>query len=169
MGFDPSQPAYVAWLGVTQYLTDEAVGATLDVIGGLCSGTEPAMEYLVPAEMRDARGQALADFFMPRAAAFGEPWLTFLTPTDIARMLAARGMAVLHNVGRSDQIDALLWKRSDGLPAHTSWDGSLRLSWRTTPSTRARQRGSPPVPSERLRFAVRRSDVRARAHRVSGS
>jgi methyltransferase (TIGR00027 family) len=118
MRFDPSRPAFVSWLGVTQYLTDEAIAVTLDVIGGFCSGTELAMEYLLPAEMRDEAGQALADFFMPQAAAFGEPWLTFLTPVDVSGLLAARGIAVLDDVGRSDQIDPLLWERSDGLRPH---------------------------------------------------
>ena len=46
MGFDSSQPAFISWLGVTQYLTEEAIRATLDVIGGLCAGTELVMEYL---------------------------------------------------------------------------------------------------------------------------
>ena len=69
------------------------------------------MEYLLPAEMRDEAGQALAGFFMPQAAALGEPWLTFLTPVDVAGLLAARGIAVLDNVGRSDQIDPVLWER----------------------------------------------------------
>ncbi len=118
MGFDRTQPAFVAWLGVTQYLTAEAIGATLDAIGDLCVGSELAIEYLVPTQMRDAAGQALADFFIPRATALGEPWLTFLTPTEISGLLAARGMTVLDDVGRSNQIDAALWERSDGLRPH---------------------------------------------------
>jgi methyltransferase (TIGR00027 family) len=117
-GFDPSRPAFVAWLGVTQYLTEQAIDATLEVIGGFCAGTELAIEYLVPVEMRDADGQALADFFMPRAAAFGEPWLTFLTPTEIAGILKSRGMVVLDDVGRREQIDPGLWERSDALRPH---------------------------------------------------
>jgi methyltransferase (TIGR00027 family) len=118
MGFDSSQPAFISWLGVTQYLTEEAIRATLDVIGGLCAGTELVMEYLVPAQMRDGAGRALADFFMPRAAAAGEPWLTFLTPADTDGLLAARGMVVSADVGRRDQIDQSLWERSDGLRPH---------------------------------------------------
>jgi hypothetical protein len=76
------------------------------------------MEYLVPDELRDAAGRALADYFMPRAAAFGEPWLTFLTPNDGAALLAACGMAVLDDAPRRDQIDPALWQRADGLRPH---------------------------------------------------
>ncbi len=70
---------FLSWLGVTQYLTTEAIGQTLDVIGGFAAGTELVMEYLVPADLRDEAGQEVADYFMPRAAASAEPWLTFLT------------------------------------------------------------------------------------------
>lgn len=118
MGFDPSHPAFISWLGVTQYLTAEAIRATLDVIGGLCAGTELVMEYLVPAQMRDGAGRALADFFMPRAAAAGEPWLTFLTPADAVGLLSARGMVVSADVDRREQIDPSLWERSDELRPH---------------------------------------------------
>ena len=117
-GFDPSQPAFVSWLGVTQYLTDHAIEATLDVIASFSVGTELAIEYLLPAVLRDEAGQALADFFMPRAATFGEPWVTFLTPAQLAGLLVERGMVVLDDVGRTDQIEAVLWERSDGLRPH---------------------------------------------------
>lgn len=118
MGFDRSRPAFVTWLGVSQYLTAEAIATTLEEIGGFCAGTELVMEYLLPAELRDAAGQALADFFMPRAAASGEPWLTFITQADMSGLLAARGMVVIDDVGRRDQINASLWERSDGLRPH---------------------------------------------------
>lgn len=118
VGFDRSRSAFVSWLGVSQYLTDDAIGATLDVISGFARGTELVMEYLLPAERRDEAGRALAEFFMPRAAAFGEPWVTFLTPTDIVERLAAGGMVVVDDVGRRDQIDPVLWERSDALHPH---------------------------------------------------
>jgi methyltransferase (TIGR00027 family) len=117
-GFDPSQPAFVSWLGVTQYLTPEAIGGTLAVIGGFAQGTELVMEYLVPREMRDDAGQALAQLFMPHAVASGEPWLTFFTPAGIEELLAARGLVGTEDLGRRDQIDASLWERSDGLRPH---------------------------------------------------
>jgi methyltransferase (TIGR00027 family) len=117
-GFDPSRPAFVSWLGVTQYLTTHAIRATLDVIGGLATGTELVMEYLVPAELRDEAGQEVADYFMPRAAASAEPWLTFLTPTETAEALAARSMLVIDDVDRERQIARRLWQRSDRLHPH---------------------------------------------------
>jgi len=117
-GFDPSRPAFLSWLGVTQYLTTDAIGATLDVIGGFAAGTELVMEYLVPTELRDGAGQEVADYFMPRAAASAEPWLTFLTPSETAAALAARSLVVIDDVDREHQVPRLLWQRSDRLHPH---------------------------------------------------
>jgi O-methyltransferase involved in polyketide biosynthesis len=33
LGFEPTRPAFVSWLGVTQYLTDDAIRVTLRTIG----------------------------------------------------------------------------------------------------------------------------------------
>jgi methyltransferase (TIGR00027 family) len=117
-GFDRARPTFISWLGVSQYLSEEAIAATLDDISRFAGASELVMEYLVPAEMRDEAGQAVAEFFMPFAAAVGEPWLTFLVPSDAARLLAARAMVVIDDVGRKDQIDPVLWKRSDTLHPH---------------------------------------------------
>jgi methyltransferase (TIGR00027 family) len=117
-GFDPSRPAFLSWLGVTQYLSTEAIGATLDVIGGFAAGTELVMEYLVPAELRDEAGQELADYFMPSAAASTEPWVTFLTPIETAEALAARSLVVIDDLDREHQIARKLWLRSDRLHPH---------------------------------------------------
>jgi methyltransferase (TIGR00027 family) len=118
LGFDRSQPAFVSWLGVTQYLRPDAIAATLGAIGGLQPGSELVMEYLVPAQLRDRAGQAVADFFMSRAAAVGEPWLTFLTPADVRELLAASGLAVVDDVSRREHVDPSLWRRSDRLAPH---------------------------------------------------
>jgi methyltransferase (TIGR00027 family) len=117
-GLDHSEPAFVSRLGVSQYLSRSAITATLDVIGGLSPGSELVMEYLVPAPLRDAGGQAIAAFFMPLAAAVDEPWLTFLTPAEMRDMLAASRVTAVDDVGRREMIDASLWRRSDHLRPH---------------------------------------------------
>src|SRR6266498_860248 len=61
-GLDPSTPALVSWLGVSFYLTPEAVAATLAAIGGLAPGTELVVEYALPPGLRDATGRAYAEF-----------------------------------------------------------------------------------------------------------
>ena len=86
-GFDPSAPAMVSWLGVSMYLTAEAVAATLATVGGLAAGTELVMEYALPPDLRDEAGRAYASFALPVAEQRGEPWLSFLTPEQLAALL----------------------------------------------------------------------------------
>jgi methyltransferase (TIGR00027 family) len=116
-GFDPSHPAVVSWLGVTMYLTREAIGQTLAVIGGFAPGTEVIVDYMVPPGLRDEAGQAYVDLLGPVTAERGEPWLTFLGPDDMSVILEERGFEVIEHVQQRDAIDPALWKRSDPLRA----------------------------------------------------
>jgi methyltransferase (TIGR00027 family) len=117
-GFDRSRPAFLTWLGVTQYLPIDAISRTLEVLAGFAAGTELVMEYLLPGGLRDHGGRTLAEFFMPKAAAAGEPWTTFLTPAQARGLVITHGWRVVEDVGRQDQVEASLWQRRDALRPH---------------------------------------------------
>jgi O-methyltransferase involved in polyketide biosynthesis len=111
----------VSWLGVSMYLTGEAVVATLAAVGGLAAGSELVMEYALPPELRDQTGQAYADFALPVAAERGEPWLSCFTPEQLSGLLAANGLTVAEQVRQQDAVPAALWRRTDALrPADLS-------------------------------------------------
>jgi methyltransferase (TIGR00027 family) len=114
-GLDPSAPALVSWLGVSMYLTDDAVAATLAAVGGLAAGTELVMEYALPPELRDDAGAAYAGFALPVAEERGEPWLSFFTPEQLSSLLEAQGMTAAEQVRQRDAVPAALWRRSDAL------------------------------------------------------
>ena len=114
-GFDPSRPAFVSWLGVTMYLTRDAVGRTLGVIGGFAAGTEIVVEYMLPEDLRDAGGQAYVQMVTPAAAERGEPWLTFLRPPEMSALLTGHGFEVLDQVGQRASVDGAVWDRSGSL------------------------------------------------------
>lgn len=114
-GFDTSRPAVVSWLGVTMYLSREAVADTLAVLGALAPGTELVVDYLLPKELRDAAGQTYVELVSRFAAEQGEPWRTYLAPDEIAAMLAEHGFEVIENVGQRAAVGADLWNRDDAL------------------------------------------------------
>jgi methyltransferase (TIGR00027 family) len=114
-GFDPSVPALVSWLGVSMYLTADAVAASLAAVGGLAAGTELVMEYALPPELRDETGAAYAGFALPVAEQRGEPWLSFFTPSQLSSLLRDQGMAATEQVRQHDAVPAALWRRSDAL------------------------------------------------------
>lgn len=114
-GFDPAVPAFVSWLGVTMYLTREAIGQTLKAVSGFAAGSEIVVDHMLPAELRDAAGQAYVDAVMPTAAEQGEPWLSFLAPPDMAALLREHGLEVVEHVRQRETVDAALWNRADPL------------------------------------------------------
>jgi methyltransferase (TIGR00027 family) len=114
-GFDASRPALVSWLGVTMYLTQEAIGEILGALGHFAPGTDIIADYLLPAGMRDPAGETYAELVAPVAAQRGEPWLSFFTPGDMSALLARHGFRPVEHVRHRDAVDAATWHRTDSL------------------------------------------------------
>jgi methyltransferase (TIGR00027 family) len=114
-GFDPAAPAFVSWLGVTMYLTTEAIGRTFAELAMLAPGSEVVADYMLPAGMRDEAGNTYVELVGPSTAERGEPWLTFLSPADMSQLLARHGLRPLRHVAQRDIGDATTWRRSDSL------------------------------------------------------
>jgi methyltransferase (TIGR00027 family) len=114
-GFDGSTPALVSWLGVTMYLTRDAIAATLAALGGLAPGSEVIADYMLPAGLRDDAGAVYGSLVAQASAERGEPWLSCLTPEEAADLARAAGFAAVRNVPQRDAIPAALWQRSDAL------------------------------------------------------
>ena len=114
-GFDPAQPALFGWLGVTMYLTRDAISRVLTAIGSFAPGTELIADYMLPASLRDAAANSYAELVGAVAAERGEPWLTFLSPGEASELLAAHGLEPAEHVHQRDAIDGALWRRSDSL------------------------------------------------------
>src|SRR5690242_13310121 len=114
-GLDPAAPAFVSWLGVTMYLTAEAIGATLASLSRLAPGSELVTDYMLTADLRDADGVTYADLVMPDSERRGEPWLSFFTPEQMTGLLARHGFTGVRDVRQRDSISAALWERTDPL------------------------------------------------------
>jgi len=114
-GFDESEPAVVAWLGVTMYLTPQAVARTLTALGGLAPGSEVIADYLLPEGERDEAGSAYATLVAQASAGQGEPWRSFFTPAQIAALAHGAGFDTVLSVRQRDTVPAALWQRADSL------------------------------------------------------
>jgi len=112
-GLDPAAPAFVSWLGVTMYLTAEAIGATLASLSRLAPGSELVTDYMLTADLRDADGVTYADLVMPDSERRGEPWLSFFTPEQMTGLLTRHGFTGVRDVRQQDSISAALWERTD--------------------------------------------------------
>jgi methyltransferase (TIGR00027 family) len=114
-GFDAAAPAVISWLGVTMYLTAEAVAETLAAVAGFAPGTELIADYLLPAGARDEAGALYGRLVAQASATHGEPWRSFFTPDQMAHLAGRAGFGAVRAVSQRDTIPAELWHRADSL------------------------------------------------------
>ena len=98
-GFDRERPVAVVWLGVTVYLTADAIEETVARVAGLSSArTDLVLDYSehdpgtgAGARRRTARAN--------RVASIGEPWLTHFTPSELASLFERHGFDEVEDLG----------------------------------------------------------------------
>jgi methyltransferase (TIGR00027 family) len=76
-GYRTDARGLFSWLGVTMYLSTDAIFGTLRVVAGLAPGTEIIFEYNVPKDLVDEETQKILAAAMTAAQARGEPQQTF--------------------------------------------------------------------------------------------
>jgi methyltransferase (TIGR00027 family) len=114
-GFDAAAPAVIGWLGVTMYLTGEAVAATMTAIAGLAPGSELIADYMLPEGSRDEAGALYGRLVAQASAERGEPWRSCFTPAEMEDLAARAGFCDIRAVAQRDTIPAPLWQRTDVL------------------------------------------------------
>jgi len=113
-GVDVNAPAFFSWLGVTMYLSEEAVDQVLRTVGGLPSGTEIVLTFATPPDPLEE--PARLDFAQ-RAAEVGEPWITFFTPPALEERLRSFGFTTVKFLTPEAAREQYFSHRSDGLEA----------------------------------------------------
>ena len=83
-GFDPHKRTFVLWLGVTPYLTEEAVFATLSELARLPGGAEVVFDYAnPPGAIPEGNARDFHREMAERVAASGEPFRCFLDSAEL--------------------------------------------------------------------------------------
>ncbi len=88
-GTDRGEPAFFSWLGVTMYLEEAAIDATLRTIAAFAPGSEVALTFRQPL---DGTGSTLA----ARVSDLGEPYVSFFTPDEIEAKLRHTGFSSIN-------------------------------------------------------------------------
>ena len=105
-GFDPGAPAYVAWWGVSFFLTEDAVGTTMTDVASLAArGSRFAFDYLDESVVDGTttfRGAARARAAVARR---GEPYRFGLSHDRAAQFVQSYGFAVEQNFSLPDLAD----------------------------------------------------------------
>ncbi|MGA8922450.1 MAG: class I SAM-dependent methyltransferase [Candidatus Dormiibacterota bacterium] len=121
VGFTTGDSAFVSWLGVSFYLDPESVAAALTGLASVAPGSELAMDYVLPPELRDEGGQTYAGFAVPAAESSGEPWRSAFTPAAMERLPSGNGFETLEHASQRDCVQPSLWQRSDALQPIGLW------------------------------------------------
>ncbi|MBN1667977.1 MAG: class I SAM-dependent methyltransferase [Anaerolineales bacterium] len=124
--YDPRQPSFFSWLGVTFYLEKAVVWDTLTAIRGVAAaGSSLVFDYIEPqgfdpvvAAVRMQRMQAIV-------ARVGEPMRTWLDPAVLAVELARAGFHLKESLSPAEIEGRYFAGRTDGYHAfehvHFAW------------------------------------------------
>ena len=134
-GLDPERAVFFNWMGVTYYLTGNAILdnlARLAEIGG--PGTEVVFDYLIAAECVPPEDRALFAAMMAFVEKRGEPMISRFDPAEAATVLNPGGLwDVLRNESPADHRRRYLGDCTDVPPlAPITWSLHLRRRPRTS-------------------------------------
>jgi methyltransferase (TIGR00027 family) len=116
-GFDFCSKTLCSWLGVTQYLSLDAIRGTLEFVLSLPHSSEIVFSFILPFEMSPP-GEADALAMVARKSAeVGEPWLTTISPDDLKARLRMMGFSDIIHLTPEQAHDRYLRDRRDGLQA----------------------------------------------------
>lgn len=114
-GFDPREPAFFSWLGVTMYLTPEAITATLRFIASLPRGGGVALDYSLPSSELNWIERLIRRHFAKKVARMGEPFRTHFTPADMRDLFMRCGFHHISDIGAAEINARYFTGRADGL------------------------------------------------------
>jgi O-methyltransferase involved in polyketide biosynthesis len=96
-GFQQSSPAFFTWLGVVPYLTQDAIGRTLDYMSSI-QNSEVVFDYMEPP---DAFSEELREIEKKRdeqLKKIGERSVSHFEPAGIAAILRSHGFCAIEDI-----------------------------------------------------------------------
>ncbi len=122
-GFRSDEPTFFAWLGVSMYLTPDAVMATLKFVADTaCAGGGIVFDYIAPdtskSLLRRLRLRALRTW----VSMVGEPWRAVFDPHTLSAALTELGFGEITDMGSQEINHRYFSEPAQGLavrgPAH---------------------------------------------------
>ena len=125
-GFDAERPAFFSWLGVTYYLTVEAIRETLDGIAACAApGSFLLLDYKLPTSSLAPCARAVADKLDTFVKRLGEPMASAFTELALHDELRRIGGLPLDSVPPQEQARRYLADREDVDPPASNFAFAL--------------------------------------------
>jgi len=114
--YDSARPAFFSWLGVTMYLTGDAIRATLHSLrGSAAAGSQLVFDYLDRAVFEPGNQSPTRSRLFETVRRVGEPIIFGFDPSTLGAELAAQGFRLLEDLGPEAQEELFYRNRADGL------------------------------------------------------
>ena len=103
-GFRQRSPAFFTWLGVVPYLTEDAIGRTLDYLSSI-PNSEVVFDYMEPPEAFSGELRQLEKERTEQLKKMGERSMSRFEPAAMAAMLRSHGFGAIEDIGfRGDPV-----------------------------------------------------------------
>ncbi|HKR32524.1 MAG TPA: SAM-dependent methyltransferase [Terriglobales bacterium] len=96
-GFQQNSPTFFTWLGVVPYLTENAVGTTLDYISSI-QNSEVVFDYMEPPQAFPDEMRELITKRTEELKRTGERWASRFEPADVVAILRSRGFRDIEDI-----------------------------------------------------------------------
>jgi methyltransferase (TIGR00027 family) len=95
--FQENLPAFFTWLGVVPYLTQDAVGSTLDYIASI-QNSEVVFDYMEPPEAFSEELRELVKERTEQLEKIHERWASHFEPASMASILRSHGFCNIDDI-----------------------------------------------------------------------
>jgi methyltransferase (TIGR00027 family) len=113
--FDCGARTCCSWMGVTQYLTRDALDATFRFTLSLPRSSEIVFSFVLPLDAVTGIESDAMKLAAQRAGEMGEPWVAFFQPEELVRRLHALGFSEVIHLTPEEIRDRYFSGRRDGL------------------------------------------------------
>lgn len=114
-GFDLHSPALISSMGLSMYLSREALLEQMQQISELAPGTVLVLSFLLPLERLEASVRPGVERAAAGAAASGHPWLSFFDPAELIELAQKAGLSQCLHISAEEITKRYFSKRKDGL------------------------------------------------------
>jgi methyltransferase (TIGR00027 family) len=114
-GCDAGAPVAVSSLGVSMYLSADAIEAMLRQVAALAPGSALVLSFLLPIDLAEAEFRPALRRAEQNARARGTPFISFFTPARLLALARAAGFREVRHVSARALTERYFAGRSDGL------------------------------------------------------
>lgn len=114
--YSKERPCFFSWLGVTYYLTGEAIFSTLRSIAAYAKPTsEIVFDYMIPKELLDPLNMQMMKKVERSVARRGEPLVSRFDPLTLPHEVCDLGFELVEHLSPTEQQKRYFADRSDDL------------------------------------------------------